>query len=498
MKGFDQKEKLALWISLLLHISCALFSIGYHYDDEHWQILEFANYKLGLSPAADLPWEFTDQIRPTLQPIIVIILAKAMMAINAYNPFTLAFILRLITGVLSWFATLLIIKTARNFFISNRNHFYFILLFANFLWFIPYIHVRYSGETWSGLFFFIGLYYLLDVINNDQAKNKILKPLFVGVCMGIAFWCRFQIVFAFLGIGLWILFFRYKSLIKFLPAIVSGILMLLLGVLLDHWFYNDWVFTPYTYFESNIINNVAARYGETPWWDYFSLFILQAGIPISIILLAFIVLSIVAEPKSPYAWVLIAFTAGHMLVGHKEMRFLFPMVYVLPLVSFQFLRSRKISYWTEQIPRPIITTSKVILISINLVLLIVASLIKPPAENVLLYSYVYSHSENKPVKLITLEGNPYTPGHLKVNFYKPLNFEIVKINKITELDQFIDRKDLSVFFFDDHFDLAEATKSSTNIRFDVQYRNMPAFFRNLNFNGWVDRQKIYCIYKLRK
>ncbi len=36
----------------------ALFSVGYHQFDEHFQILEFASEKLGLIEAEHLPWEY--------------------------------------------------------------------------------------------------------------------------------------------------------------------------------------------------------------------------------------------------------------------------------------------------------------------------------------------------------------------------------------------------------------------------------------------------------
>ncbi|MBK5097796.1 MAG: hypothetical protein JJE01_08435 [Gemmatimonadetes bacterium] len=48
-----------LLVALVLNLAAAYFSWGFHQFDEHFQILEFANYKLGNSPASDLPWEFS-------------------------------------------------------------------------------------------------------------------------------------------------------------------------------------------------------------------------------------------------------------------------------------------------------------------------------------------------------------------------------------------------------------------------------------------------------
>ncbi len=496
LQSYEPKEKLVLWISLFLHVCCAWFSVGYHYDDEHWQILEFANYKLGLSPVGDLPWEFTDQIRPTLQPLIVYAIAKVMMALKAYNPFTLIFLLRLVTGILSWVATLLIIQHTRQFF-TKRIHFYYLILFASFLWFIPYIHVRYSGETWSGLFFFFGLYYLLEILENEKefSKNWVFKSFLVGLSLGISFWCRFQIMFALVGLGAWILVFKFKSILKLVPTIFGALLILGIGVLVDHWFYNKWVFTPYNYFESNIIKNVAASFGETPWWDYIKMFILHAGIPISILLLGAIILSVYAQPKNPYVWAFFAFIGGHMLVGHKEMRFLFPLIYILPIICFLPVTSKNFNKWLVQIPKGVYRIGGLLLVGMNCILLTVIVFIKAPADNVLLYQYLYSHTNGKPVKLVTLSSNPCIPGHLKVNFYLPPDFEIIKIDSASQLKSFANKSAWTVYFFDDHFTPDQNALKVSNL--NLVYRNYPTFIRKFNFNGWVDRQKIYSLYVIK-
>jgi phosphatidylinositol glycan class B len=493
LESYEPKEKVALWVSLFLHICCAWFSIGYHYDDEHWQILEFANYKLGLSPASDLPWEFVDQIRPTLQPFLVYVLAKFMMALDLYNPFTLILILRLISGVLSWLATLLIIKSTRAFFIE-RDHFYYLILFSSFLWFIPYIHVRYSGETWSGLFFFFGLYYLLNIFESNYSKEWILKSFFAGAFMGLSFWFRFQITFAFIGLGLWILVFKLKSLRKLIPAIIGGVMILGIGILLDRWFYNNWIFTPFNYFESNILNNVAARYGETPWWDYFYLFLLHGGMPVSIFLFAMLVISIVAKPKSPYVWIMMAFLLGHMMVGHKELRFLFPMIYIFPICCFLFFDSTPILKWLSLVPKKVMSILVTTLIVINTVLLIVMVFLKPPSEHVFVYRYIYEYTKGAPAKVITLHKDPYRPAWLKANYYKPRNLEVVPIDSIKKINSYLNKED-TILFFDDHFDLLPSTIENSDVRFELLYRNVPEFIKYLNFNGWVDRTKVYCVYR---
>src|SRR5512133_3566523 len=57
-------------ILLLVTLVTAYFSETFFFPDEHYQILEYMSLKLGITSAADLPWEFRAQARPWLQPFL--------------------------------------------------------------------------------------------------------------------------------------------------------------------------------------------------------------------------------------------------------------------------------------------------------------------------------------------------------------------------------------------------------------------------------------------
>jgi len=65
-------KKLIYFILFITIIYCftAYNSSGFHQPDEHFQIIEFANYKLGNTKPQDLSWEFKAEIRPTIQPAL--------------------------------------------------------------------------------------------------------------------------------------------------------------------------------------------------------------------------------------------------------------------------------------------------------------------------------------------------------------------------------------------------------------------------------------------
>jgi len=95
-------------------IIASIFSKGYHHFDEHFQILEFAGVKLGLTTPSNLPWEYHYQMRPALQPSLVVILYRFLAVFGIDNPFFITFVLRLMSGGLTFVSMLLLYNIFKN------------------------------------------------------------------------------------------------------------------------------------------------------------------------------------------------------------------------------------------------------------------------------------------------------------------------------------------------------------------------------------------------
>ena len=91
-------------ISFILHAIYAIKCLGYYHPDEHYRILEFATVKLPFSSASvqDLPWEFQARMRPSLQPYLVVALAKILYHFNIYTPFNTVVIFQLSAALAGW------------------------------------------------------------------------------------------------------------------------------------------------------------------------------------------------------------------------------------------------------------------------------------------------------------------------------------------------------------------------------------------------------------
>jgi GPI mannosyltransferase 3 len=138
-------------VAIVIYILAAWFSAGFHHFDEHFQILEFANLKMGRALEANMPWEYKAQMRPALQPFITVQLVGFFEKFNCTNPFIQIFLLRLIVGLLTlgvliqWSKALTEKEGT-----SIGNSFGWCVAF---LWCMPYLSVRYSSEGLSNLFF---------------------------------------------------------------------------------------------------------------------------------------------------------------------------------------------------------------------------------------------------------------------------------------------------------------------------------------------------------
>jgi phosphatidylinositol glycan class B len=154
-KTFKRNYILITLIAILVYLFTAFLSEGYYHPDEHFQLLEFANFKRGLTVEYKLPWEYREQIRSSFQPWIAFSMIKILQFTGIENPHIYILILRLITAILSIYVINRFYMN--NFKQFNPNYWTMYLLLSYFLWFLPFINVRFSGETWSGLFFIFAI-----------------------------------------------------------------------------------------------------------------------------------------------------------------------------------------------------------------------------------------------------------------------------------------------------------------------------------------------------
>ena len=324
--------------------------VGSLHADEHYQILEFANYKRGLVVAKQLPWEFDARLRPAIQPTLAFIFLEFFEWIHLNNPFLQAFLFRLISGGLFIYSSfrvyqILVSELKSPFF----QYLYFIFTF--FLYFFPYIGVRFSSENFSACFYMLAFANLYPVVQ-QKANLTYQKAFQIGILFGTSFLFRYQAALMILGLAVWLLVFHFQQ-IKYWLLMFSGfVLMIGIGILIDWWFYGKLVMSAWHYFYVNLMQGRAASFGVEPWWWYFSMLDFKRLGLINGGLILLICCFGIIKFKHPVSWVFFPFLIIHLLIAHKEMRFIFPILVYVP-----FMSCVSIQYLSDKIKQPLLVNT---------------------------------------------------------------------------------------------------------------------------------------------
>ncbi len=506
--------KRAAWLiagGLAVVAASAWFNRGFLSYDEHFQILELAWYKLGRAPADTLAWEFREQMRPGLQPLMAVWAARGVEAIGVSSPFVLAFLLRLASGLLGIWVSLAVATRVLPEIRSERLK---LVLVAGsmFLWFLPFAHVRFSADNWGGLLFFAGLCLLLDAVGEAGADARptwrwggrpglpgsIAAAAAAGLLWGFAFYFRFQIGFSIAGAGCWILFVRRAR-----PAVLAALVLSFLiagaaGALADRWLYNAWVFTPYEYVRANLVEGKAAGFGVEPWWFYGGQMLLFLLPPFSIVLVGLLGTAAWYHRRHLLVWTTLPFLVGHSLIAHKEVRFLVPITYavvpLLVLVADRFASgaSATLERWTRS--RAARNAARAFVV-VNLVALAVVT-VKPSHETEVLFRWLWDASQKQPITVYTATDSPYRFLSLEICFYRSPNTTVKNFDTIEDLRQAAAAAPGRVFFFHRSFSPPDWLAAS-GLEVTAVARTLPAWVTRVNVNNWVSRMRVWTVFSIR-
>ncbi len=317
-------HRLVLLAAVVVHLVTAWLSTGYQSADEHFQIIAFAQTKLGELPVEHLPWEYDAGIRSSLQPWIAVQVFQAAEIVGNTDPFSRTLLLRLLTAALALIA-------ARGFIRATLDHVPidlrkpFILL-SYFLWFLPFLHVRFSSESWAGIFLLFGLASVFKEVRRPR------DMLWVGIAFGIAVLCRPPVGLIVISALLWMGVVGKVKWIGILLVLGGSAVVAIAGFAADSAFYGRSLFSVWEYVRMGFMGDPDHRFDELPWYYYAPWIVKYAIPPIGACLLLALVLLIWKRPKHLLVWCIVPFFVAHAFIPHKELRFLFPLADLTPLL----------------------------------------------------------------------------------------------------------------------------------------------------------------------
>lgn len=407
-------DRWILVVALAVHVATAWFSTGFHSADEHYQVIAFAEAKLGHQPVEELPWEHAAQVRSAFLPTLSMLVFLAAGSAGMHDPFVLAFLLRLLTALFALWAV-------RRFTLAVRHlvppPLWRAFLFGSFLlWFLPFLHVRFTGEAWSGLFILLALAALL---RPAPARHSFLHA---GVFLGLAFLCRPPTLVIALGLGLWLAVEKRAQATRLLQLGLGFLAMALAGLVLDSWFYGQPVLTAWNYLQTGITGDSPHPFTEFPWWYYYAWAVKYAiplfGIPL---LLAF-GLACALQPRHFLVWATVPFLVMHMLIPHKDLRFLYPLAGLMPLllVTAAPLAQAQFPRAAQLLRRPAIRRAVLmVLLGANMLALGAVAFAPAGSGRTRLAAYIHAHYPGQPLQ-INYQADASTVWDIRIPpFYLP-------------------------------------------------------------------------------
>ncbi len=443
--------------------------------------MEFGAYKLGITEAKNLSWEFASQMRPAIQPAMVYVAHKSLAWIGVESPFVIAFLFRLLAAALSFLSIHLLIRAFYDKIVGEKLKVSFLLL-SFFLWFLVFNDVRFSSENMGGHLFVaaFALFFIWE-------KPSRIQYFLMGTVLGLSFIFRYQNAFLIAGWLLWLLFINKLKFSDLLLTASGIVLLFFFGIAIDRWFYGEWVLSTWKYFEENILlGKMASGWGEQPWYDYL-VQIFNIGIPpFSLLYIVPFILVVIYRWKDAVVWTVLPFVLIHVYISHKELRFLFPALGLLPLI---IVKAGEIvnEKWPNLFQNKLFKIVVVLFWIQNGIFTLIVSL-KSADNQVDIYEEIYNRYD-QPVVLYYTNDNPYTRA-LDVYYYRRANVTTRHINAVEEIRVLPDTTVL--FATVSHDEDAIVHPKNKQI-----FSALPEWVKAFNVFDWVERTRFWTVYEIQ-
>lgn len=492
-KDLNWSRFVAQWLilSLILHLIAAVSSSGFYHADEHFQIVEFMNYKLGRTPMNELPLEFGQFLRPWLLPAIFTGMTTFLDAIGITSPFDWALSYRVFSSLLGWLSTVGL-SLCCYFWFPNKKWRNWAVILTSIIWYLPSLHARHSSENLGGSVFFIGLTLLLlcspakPKHADRPAEVSPLLGLGVGLLFGFAFEFRYQVGAFVAGAFLWLLFFAripFRNYLSLLAGLGIGVG---LGTLADYWGYGQWTFAPWNYVKFNLIDNHVSDMDVSPWWDYFRRATTEAWPVLGILTLMSFPIAWLRFPKHVLTWSMVPFFLVHEIIGHKELRFLFPLAHAGAILIILSI------CWIPWPNRRWLTWPLYGLAAINVIALLSLSLV-PAWMPVRFYSALYDFHPYG-FRLYFKDDSFFNMGGAKLHFYRPTDLPMQRIESYSDLVPTIQDQNRPAWLFYSRKSLPDDA-GILKEWCQPEFSTLPNWLSNLKLGGLTSRMTNWTLFQ---
>ncbi|KAJ7955719.1 Mannosyltransferase [Quillaja saponaria] len=317
---FFSSQKRVFALCLVFRMVNALLVQTYFNPDEHWQALEVAHHiAFGYG---HLTWEWKKGIRSYLHPVVFVVLYKILAVLHLDNPWFMMKAPRLLQSIFSAIGDLYLYKLSDVLFGDYVSKWALFSQLTN--WFMFFCFPRTLSNSLETVLTLVGLYYW-PCMRSSSSKGSFKFRKWGLAVAALACAVRPTSAVTWLYVGLLELFMTHNRLrFIFLEVAPIGILVLGLVCLLDRFMYGSWILVPLNFLKFNFLSSGGDYYGTHKWHWYFT-----QGFPAMLFTyLPFSVAGIIYSRQWKLAVLITWELVLYSLLGHKEFRFVLP---VLPI-----------------------------------------------------------------------------------------------------------------------------------------------------------------------
>jgi phosphatidylinositol glycan class B len=496
-------------IGSIFYLLAAFLPVGYLHPDQHFQTLEFAHFKLHPSHEERMPWEYRNRMRPWTQPWLYAAALRGMEEVGIERPFIQDAVIRLATG-LAGMASLLLFCIALARWLPSPGQRRWLALTMGLFWFFPYHFTRTASETASSILLLLALSALALIGNPTEKREAETEGPFAGpmnpgagalvvsaICFGLMFNLRYQMGFVIIAAAAWLLLVQRIPLLRMIVFCAVVGLTVAFGLLLDRFGYGSFAWVPWNYLEANLIAGKAASFGTEPWY-YYALFTLI--LPAGPLLMAACLVFWVRFPRSLLSWILLAFLAVHVVLSHKEIRFLAPIaplavasvVFAMPEAWFRSGHRR----WPVPARPRWAAWLFAFFVLCNLLALVVAS-VRPPRPAITVHQWI-QRAEPEHFEFWSLGATPYRlhqTGGPRFEFYAPQRVTQRTVENAGELARALESRE-TIYFYHPGLELpAHETGRWVKENCRRVYRSLDPRWRRLDYLEVIPRLATSVIYR---
>ncbi|KAG0033255.1 dolichyl-P-Man:Man(7)GlcNAc(2)-PP-dolichol alpha-1,6-mannosyltransferase [Podila clonocystis] len=236
-------------------------------------------------------------------------------------------IVRMVLGLFSFLGWYQMSKGIRSQFGKNTSQLFMVVSSCQFHW------LFYAGRTLPNTFALcivnVAYSYWLQAsqaVSKRGVEQKLMRMLDCLVISTILFRSEVLIL-----LGPIVLLELIMTRIGFWrtvqEGITAGLLSIAVAVLVDSWFWRQWMWAEGAVFWFNAIEGKSVAWGVSPWYTYFTLLLPK----IATVSLPLALVATVIEPRfRRYMLPATVFVSLYSLLGHKEWRFV---IYVVPILN---------------------------------------------------------------------------------------------------------------------------------------------------------------------